>query len=119
MFTKTELIKVKRKALRAKIWFRVLNEIERRIVDLTIRVVDEAKSKLLVKTLKEIVNKLMDAIKDFKKLVYEVGRPLAKKISDFLVSKLGYREAREWAYDRNFWEYLTINKIYQPKIFDF
>ncbi|RLG59141.1 hypothetical protein DRN86_04710 [Candidatus Geothermarchaeota archaeon] len=115
-FTRTRLIDIRRRAMRCGVWFRVLSRVERAIVNLTIRVVDEAKSKLLVGTLKKIVDKLCEAMLSFRDLVSKIGRQLARRISDFLVNKLGYEEAREWAYDRGFWEYLTVITINQPRV---
>ena len=53
-----KLAKVKQVALRRRVWFRVLSRVERGVLDLTVRYVNEVKSALLAKVLTAIVEKL-------------------------------------------------------------
>ena len=48
--TKTQLIKLRLKAMRAGVWFRALPRIDRVLVDLTIRVTSSIRSATLART---------------------------------------------------------------------
>jgi len=53
-----KLVKVKQLALRRRVWFRVLSRVERGVLDLTVRYVNNVKSALLAKVLTAIMEKL-------------------------------------------------------------
>src|SRR5664279_5131504 len=93
------LIETKKLALRHRVWFRLLNRVERGIIDLTVRYVDSIKSVTLAKVVMAIMNKLQCAVESVgDKLVRMVGLPLARKISNIAFS-WGNRLASTWAYD--------------------
>jgi hypothetical protein len=102
------LAEVKRTAFRRGVWFRALTRIERGVVDLTLRYVDDIKSSKLAKVLTAIMEKIQLATENMTdRLIRTVGAPLAKKISSIAVS-WGYHSASAWAKDRGFARYLTL-----------
>ena len=103
------LAEAKKLALRRGVWFRVLDRVERGIIDLTVRYVVCIKSGKLAKVVTAIMEKLQSAAESIvDKLVRTVGLPLARKISDIAVS-WGNRLASMWADDRSFAEFLVVN----------
>ncbi|MEM2370704.1 MAG: hypothetical protein QXO15_01040 [Nitrososphaerota archaeon] len=102
------LIRLKREAVRRRVWFRALSRIERGLVDLVVKVVDRPRSPKLIDVLARIVVKVKKAmLSPLKQLMEQVGRPLAKKIS-MIALQWGNKSAAEWAEDRGFIRYLTI-----------
>lgn len=113
----SHLFSVRRKALKRKMWFKVLEKEERIIVNLAIRCVKKVRSTLLVKIMKHIINKLENAMKsETNKFIESVGPKLAKKMADIAVS-WGNNQAKEWASNLKFARYLAITKMNTPKIF--
>ncbi len=103
------LSEFKKTALRRGVWFRSLNRIERGIIDLTVRCVDNIKSTQLAKLVTAIIGKLQQAMEStVDRLVRTIGLPLARKISDIAVS-WGNRLAIKWAEDRAFARFLVFN----------
>ena len=95
-------------ALRNGAWFRTLNRVERGIIDLTVRYVDNVKSAKLAKLLTVIIQKLKLATENMtERLVRTVGISLAKKIS-FIAVSWGNVSATKWAEDRAFARYLAF-----------
>ena len=112
---KSLLIKIKHKALRLKIWYR-LNNIERAIIDLTIKCVDKIKSIKLKKIILKILNKIKEAIEnDFLNKIYENGLKEIVKIIKIAYS-WGNRNSLKWIKDKSFIFYLGIKNIYIPNI---
>jgi hypothetical protein len=103
------LVETKKIALRNGLWYRTLNRVERGIIDLTVRYVDNVKSEKLVKVLATIIKKLQFASESaLDKLVRNIGLPLAQKISDIAVS-WGNCLASKWADDLVFARFLVLN----------
>ena len=103
------LNETKKHALRRGIWFKALNRIERGIIDLTVKYVDNIKSTKLAKVLTAIIEKLQattESIVD--KLVRTIGLPLTRKISNIAVN-WGNRSASMWANDPVFARFLAVN----------
>lgn len=108
MFTKSFLIKVKKKAIRNNVWLKSLDFIERSILNLATRLVDRVKSELLGITLVRIVKKILDALKSsFVKIVEHYGFEQAKKMSTRAV-EWGYAAAKNWRHNLDFARYLTL-----------
>jgi hypothetical protein len=102
------LAEAKRTAFGRRVWFRALTRIERGIVDLTLRYVDDIKSTKLAKVLTAIIEKLQQATESVaERLVRTVGFPLAQKISSIAVS-WGNLSAAKWAGDSGFAGYLAV-----------
>jgi hypothetical protein len=103
------LAKAKKLALRRGVWFRLLNRVERGIIDLTVRYVECIKSGVLAKLVTAIMEKLQSAMESVvDRLVRTVGLPLAQKISDIAVS-WGNHLASMWANDLAFARFLVVN----------
>ena len=103
-----KLASARKRAFRRRVWYRVLNRLERGIVDLTMRYVDDVKSSKLAKVLTAIMDKLAQAMESMaERLVRTVGVPLAKKISALAV-KWGNVSASKWAEDTEFARYLAF-----------
>jgi hypothetical protein len=112
---KSILLKIKRKALRLKIWYR-LNNIERTIIDLTIKCVDKIKSIKLKKIILKILNKIKEAIENkFLNKIYENGLKEVINIVK-IANSWGNKESLNWIKDKNFIFYLGIKNIYIPNI---
>jgi hypothetical protein len=115
--TKPLLIKIKHKALRLKIWYR-LNNIERTIIDLTIKCVDEIKSIKLKNIILKILNKIKEIFENkFIKKIYEIGLKEVINIVKIAYS-WGNKESLKWIKDKNFIFYLGIKKMNIPNIWE-
>lgn len=105
------LAKIKRKALRQKAWFKVLDRSERAIVSLTIRCVEIIKSLKLAKIVTAILAKLKDAMtSQVEKLRKTLGRSLAQNLAKIALA-WGYSSAKRWVGDQGFMHYLVIMRI--------
>lgn len=103
-----KLVLMQRKARRRKVWFRVLNRVERGIVNLTIRCVDRVRSSKLAAMLRNIVGRLEEALRSrVDRFMVKIGQPLARKIACLAVS-WGNRDALNWVVDTRFARYLTV-----------
>ncbi|MGQ9760120.1 MAG: hypothetical protein ACUVQ5_06110 [Candidatus Methanomethylicaceae archaeon] len=103
----SSLVEVKRVAKRKRVWFR-LPKIERGILDLTIKYIKEPRSPRLIDLLRNIVEKIKASlVSPLQRLMEEVGKPLAEKISS-IAKSWGNKEAGNWAKDKGFIMYLTV-----------
>jgi hypothetical protein len=106
-----KLVEVKRFALRRGLWFRVLDRVERGVVDLTVKFIDDIKSAKLAKVLVAILEKLRIAGEGaVDRLVRTLGFSLAKKVSALAVG-LGYVSACSWAVDVGFARFLAVMQL--------
>jgi hypothetical protein len=109
--TRDVLARLKLKALRRGLWYRNLKNSERRLLELTIRVVQRVRSFFLARLVYEIVDKLYDALQG---RVYRLMRNEGKKMTERLsqiAQKWGYRTAKSWIKDQAFIQYLVINNL--------
>jgi len=105
------LARLRSEAKRRRVWFRALSVLDRRLMDLAIRVVDRPRSMMLIMALAKVVVKIKRALMSpVMRLMELVGRPLAKKIS-IIALRWGNRGAAEWAEDKGFIRYLTITDM--------
>jgi len=112
--TKNEISKVKTRALRKGIWYRVLTKVERACIDLVIKVVERIRSFLLKKMLSSILNKLEAAMESHvKHLMREIGDKLAFELSQ-IAQNWGNKTAARWAEDSGLMQYLTITHLNAP-----
>lgn len=103
------LVQAKKLALRRGVWFKVLNLVERGVIDLTVKCVDSIKSRRLAKLLTAIISKLESAMESVvDRLVRTVGLPLAQRVSNVAV-RWGNRLAALWACDLLFARFLVVN----------
>ena len=105
---RTQLIKLRVKAIRAGVWFRTLPRIDRVLVDLTIKVTENIRSAHLAKSIFAVVGKLEGLLESsMLKSLRLIGRPLAEKISS-VAQRLGNASAKEWADDSSFAFFLAV-----------
>jgi hypothetical protein len=108
---KTQLIKLKMKAMRAGVWFRALRRIDRVLIDLTIKVARCIRSSILANSILSITRKLEALLESrFVRAIREIGFSLAHKLSLF-AQKWGNKAAKEWANDFGFVRYLAVMKL--------
>jgi len=105
---RTQLIKLRIKAMRAGVWFKTLPRIDRVLVDLTIKVADNIRSVSLAKCIFAVVGKLEGLLESsILKSLRLIGLPLAEKISS-LAQKLGNTSAKNWTADSSFAFFLAV-----------
>jgi hypothetical protein len=100
---------LKTRALRKRVWFRVLDRVERGLLDLTIRWVDDVRSGRLTETLLRILVKLARAMEQGMAQVLVVGRELALRASVLAVG-WGNVDAYSWRFDESFWRGLALGR---------
>lgn len=106
-----KLAEIRRKAMRRRMWFRVLDRAERAIVSLTIQCVKRIRSPELAKIVTTIVAKLKQAMKSHvKRLVETAGRSLAQKLSR-IAQAWGNKRAILWAEDPDFIQFLAVMQM--------
>jgi len=112
---KSLLIRIKHKAIRLKAWYK-LNNIERAIIDLTIKCVDKVKSIKLKNVILKILNKIKEIFENkFLNKIYENGLKEIIKIIKIAYS-WGNKNSLNWIKDKSFIFYLGIKNIYTPNI---
>ena len=115
--TRVELTKMKVKAIRRGLWFKVLSRTERASIYLTIKVVEKVRSLLLAKMLTSIVKKLLEAMESrVVSMMKTVGRDLAQKMSR-IAQGWGNTSAAQWAADLGYTRYLTVMYMNMPAMF--
>jgi hypothetical protein len=109
--TREALARLRLKALRRGIWFRDLKQGERKLLSLTISVVQRVRSFILARLVSRIVGKLCEAMESrVYRLMKTKGRGLAEKLSR--IGQLwGNQSARSWTTDQGFIQYLTVNNL--------
>ena len=111
LLEKGQLVVLRRRALRAGVWFRRLPRIDRVLVDLTIRMVYNIRSVKLAKVLLSVTGKLEGLLESrFARRVREIGFSLASKQSIFGVG-WGNPSCRSWATDPVYARFLAVMKI--------
>jgi len=111
MFGRNNLLWLKLKARRCGIWFKVLSRLDRELLDLTIKVADEARSLRLIKELLVVVRKVEDALESrISQAIYKIGFPLARKLG-LLAKKWGNPFAESWVSDISFARFLAITQL--------
>lgn len=111
---RSEIIRIKARALRRGVWFRVLTRVERACIDLVIKIVERVRSRLLQKVLSSILSKLEEAMESqVRRLMRKVGNNIAKEMSQ-IAQTWGNKSAVRWAEDSGFVQYLTITYMNAP-----
>ena len=114
---KSELVRIRARAMRRGVWFRVLTRAERAQIELTMRVVKRIRSFFLARVVTFIVEKLLDAMESkVTRLMREVGPALARKVSR-TAQEWGNKLAHQWAEDPGFVQYLTVDYMNKPASF--
>lgn len=112
--TRFELIRVKTRALRRGVWYRVLTRVERACMDLVIKVVERVRSFSLRRALSSILGKLEAATESpVQRLMRGIGADLVSKLSKIAL-EWGNKSAVYWAKDVGLMRYLTITHMNAP-----
>jgi hypothetical protein len=115
MFTRGFLAEVRRSALRRRVWYSALDSLERGILTLASRVVDEVRNTALNVEIVKIIAKLRDAAKSgFVRHVEAFGMRRVREIREQAVS-LGSLVAGGWAREMGFVRYLAFLDYNQPR----
>jgi hypothetical protein len=102
------LVRMRTLALRRGLWFRVLTGTERACVDLTIRVVDEVRSGMLMNALLSVLRKLDEVVESrVVRSMRDVGVEAARRLSSVAV-RWGNSSAASWAWDPRFVRFLAV-----------
>src|SRR3990170_1655700 len=108
---KTQLMKLRLKAMRAGVWFTALPRIDRVLVDLTIKVASSVRSVTLAKSILAVMRKLEGLLESsLLRAFREVGLALAQKLS-LIAQKWGNAFAKGWASDLSFGIFLAVMHI--------
>jgi len=111
VLSRRALAKLRLRAIRRGVWFRDLKDMERKLLDLTIAVVERIQSVRLAKMVSSVVEKLLCGVESrISRLVRLRGRGLAGKLSQVALG-WGNRSAVEWASDLGFMEYLAVASL--------
>jgi hypothetical protein len=114
---KTELLKLKLKAMRSGVWFRALPRIDRVLVDLTIKVAGTIRSFTLAEKILTVVRKLECILENkLQRAAREVGLPVARKLSLF-AQEWGNVAAKNWVSDECFAKYWAAMSLNDHKFF--
>ena len=114
---RTQLVKLRLKAMRSGVWFKALRRIDRVLIDLTIKVVGNVRSVTLAKSILALARKLEGIMESrLSRALREVGLPLAQKLS-VLAQKWGNTSAKSWASASSFVNFLAVMHINDPKTF--
>jgi hypothetical protein len=117
LLSRIDLVLVRRKAWRKRVWFKVLNSVERGLVSLTIRCVEHVRSSTLATMLRRIVERLETALKSrVEKSMVTVGWPLAQRLARLAFS-WGNQTALNWTFDAKFARHLTIVHMNNSEIY--
>ena len=114
---KTQLVKLRLKAIRAGVWFRALPRIDRVLVDLTIRVAGSIRSATLARNILAVIRKLEELLESHLLRAFRgVALQLAQKLS-LVAQKWGNISAKNWVSDVSFIKFLAVMHINEPKTF--
>jgi hypothetical protein len=115
--SRSQLVKLKVRALRAGVWFRALPRIDRALLDLTIRVANSVRSTTLVKNILAVTKKLEGLLESSLLRTFRgVALQLAQKLS-LVAQKWGNTSAKNWASEVSFIKFLAVMHINEPKTF--
>ena len=108
------LIGVRRRALRLGTWFRALDGLERGIIDLTTRLLDDVRSVSLQVQIVRILAKLRKSFRSgFVRHLEEHGVDRLRQVHQSAVA-IGYRFSEELRNDYGFLRYLVFIDYNQP-----
>ena len=105
------LAKLRLKARRSGAWFRDLKHIERKLLDLTINVVERVRSFILAKLVYQLINRLNETLESLiVHLIQSEGPKIARRFSK-IAESWGNQTAWCWVKDRGFHQFLVINNL--------
>jgi len=105
---KSQLVTLKTRAMRSGLWFKVLQRIDRALIDATIKVANSVRSITLARSLLTIVQKLRATPESrLSQAIRNIGFPIARKLS-LIAQEWGNNTAKKWSTDTGFARYLAI-----------
>jgi len=111
LVTKQDIVKIRSRALRTRVWFSALSKVERAIIDLTIKCVEKIRSNVLARTISTIVSKLSESLEeDFMTRAERIGYTIAEKLCT-LGESWGNKPCSTWKRDKCFVKFLGVNAI--------
>ncbi len=111
---KKKLLNLKKKAIKRKVWFEKLSNMERSLINLTIKYVEEIKSKILYKTLKIIIEKIKKCLgPTFKEKTILKGQETAEKIAE-IASYLKIKTFKKWIKGKTYITWLGTTLLNTP-----
>ena len=114
---KTQLLKLKLRAMRSGVWFRALPRIDRVLVDLTIKVAGSIRSFILAERILVVIRKLESLLESkFLRAIKEIGFSVAHRLG-LIAQKWGNVAAGGWASDGCFARFLAVMSLNEPKLF--
>ena len=109
--TRKDLMKIKARAFRHRIWFKALSRAERAIIDLTIKCVERVRSPTLAAIVSSVVGKVLKILESrFLATVNRVGSTIAEKVSG-VAERWDNKNASSWKHDSSFIRVLGINAV--------
>lgn len=114
MFTNEFLSSIRRQALRKRVWFNAIDSLERGILTIATKIIDEVKSDVLIYQLVKIIEKIESAGKSrFTKHVETYGRERLKVIYS-QAEAFGDAYSDRFREDLGFMRYLIFIDFNQP-----
>jgi len=114
---KNGLRRIRAKALRQGIWFKVLTRAERAQMELTMSIVKRIRSHFLANVVIAIAKKLWNAMESkVARLMGDVGQVLARRLSR-IAQRWGNKSSCYWEADLSFVQYLAVSHMNTPAIF--
>jgi hypothetical protein len=108
-----DLLRIKTRALRLKVWFRVLSRTERAIMDLTLKCVERIRSRILEETITNILDKLFMVLEQgFLTKADDIGSKMAEKLGE-IAENWGNNNASAWKLDTSFIRLLGVITLNQ------
>jgi hypothetical protein len=109
-----DLVRLKYKALRCGVWFRVLSRLDRGLVDLAIITVRRVRSPVLARSVMGAVKRLLSSMESkVARQIRTVGYRLAEKLARIAVG-WGNRSAVSWRIDCAFARFLAVCSLNVP-----
>jgi hypothetical protein len=114
---KSKLLRLKLRAMRAGVWFRALPQIDRALLEVTLKVKADIRNLTLVKSISAVASKLEGLIGGkLLRAVGEIGFPLAHKFGA-LAKKWGNVAAASWGCDEHFARFLAVMNLNERGMF--
>lgn len=111
MITRQDLERIKLRAVRTRLWYRILSKVERAIIDLTIKCTDKVRSNVLAATISTIISKILLSSKEsFMTKAEKIGNEIAQKLGA-IGERWGNASSCDWKRDKCFARFLGVTAI--------
>lgn len=101
-------MRIKTRALRLRVWFKVTSRLERGIIDLTIRCVEKIRSPVLARVVLDIVSKILDVLQEgFMEKAEKVGCKVIERLCA-VAERWGNESCSVWKQDEGFVRFLGV-----------